>query len=212
MKLATWTMAMMLLAGAAYSAPVEVTITGEVEYNQVTIGEFASVDPGDPVSISFMLDSNSYVDSPSVPTRGYVIDQGSFLLTMGPASALLKNPFPGTPYFVVRNNDPAVDGFFFSGGPGVDNPNGLTLDEPANVAGTRFFLSSFAVSYEGSRLSSLDILGALGVYDYTGLGSFYFVIQDLSFEPIGFIFTQMTISAPVSVEATTWGGVKALYR
>jgi hypothetical protein len=199
-----------LFACVASADPVSVTIVGTVEYNQVSIGQFGSVNPGDAVTVSFMLDSNNFLNSASFPTRGYEIDSGSFLLTAGSATVALQNPFPGTPYFVVRDNDPAVDGFFFS--KGTDFPTGLDLDEAANGAGTRFFLSAFSVSYEGSRLPSLDILDAVGFYDFTGLGSFYFVIQDLSFEPIGFVFASMTIATPVSVESATWSGIKALYR
>jgi hypothetical protein len=140
-----------------------------------------------------------------------VIDQPSFQLHLGPAVGGLRSPFAGTPYFVLRNNDPAVDGFFLS--LGTDLPSGLELNVAANVAGTRFFRSAFSVTYEGTRLPSLDILDAVGVYDYTGLTVFHFVCEDLSFEPIGMEFTQMTISRDVvGVEPTSWGTLKGLYR
>jgi len=41
----------------------------------------------------------------------------------------------------------------------------LYYNVPANAAGTRFLFSAFAVTYGGTRLSSLDILDAIGVYD-----------------------------------------------
>jgi len=85
------------------------------------------------------------------------------------------------------------------------------LDEAANVAGTRFFMSQFWVTYGGTRLPSLDIMDAIGTYDYTGLTVFNFTIDDLSFQPIGLIFTQMTIGAAVPVQPTSWSRVKALY-
>jgi len=201
---------LLALAVTAAATPVSVTVTGTVEYNQVTIGEFASVSPGDPVTLSFMVDSDNFLDSASFPTRGYVINEASFLLTMGPASALLYSPFPGTPYFVLRDNDPAVDGFFLS--TGTDFPVGLQLDEPANGAGTRFFKSYFNVSYDGSLLSSLDILDAIGTYGFGGLNVFGFWVEDLSFQPIGFIFESLTIAGPVSVEGSSWGSIKNLYR
>lgn len=211
MKLASAILAITLLAAAPVSAAiVSVAITGEVEYNLVSIGQFGAVNPGDPVLIMFEVDSDNFVDSVSFPTRAYVIDHASFSVTVGPATASLFSPFPGTPYFVVRDNDPAVDGFFLS--KGTDFPSGLNLDEPANGAGTRFFESRFNVTYGGSRLSSLDIAQAGGLYDFTGLTVFGFAIDDLGFDPIGIIFEQMTISVDsVPVEETSWGRVKSLY-
>jgi hypothetical protein len=198
-----------LTATAAMAEIVNVSMIGTVEYNAVRSGRFATVRPGDASSFTFTVDSNNFINSASYPTRAYVIDQASFLVTLGTVTAVLHSPFSGTPYFVVRNNDPAVDGFFLS--LGTDIPSGLTLDAPANVAGTRFFEARFNVTYEGTRLSSLDILGALGSYDYTGLSVFGFAIDDLGNDPIGITFSQLTISAPVPAGKTTWGGLKALY-
>ena len=173
--------------------------------------EACSSGTGSAATLNLAVDSNNFLNSPSFPTRGYVIDQPSFQLHLGPAVGGLRSPFSGTPYFVLRNNDPAVDGFFLS--LGTDIPSGLELNVPANVAGTRFLFSAFAVTYGGTRLSSLDILDAVGVYDYTGLTVFNFVCEDLSFDPIGMIFEQMTISRDVvGVEPTTWGTLKGLYR
>jgi hypothetical protein len=202
---------MLLLAAPVMADPVAVSILGTVEYNQVSIGQFGNVNPGDAVEITFMLDSNNFLDSGTYPTRGYVIDETSFQLTAGSATVQLFDPFPGTPYFTLRDNDPAVDGFIFSKNQ-VDFPSNLDLNEPANGAGTRYFQSHFEVGYTGDTLSSLDILDAIGVYTFTGLTSFYFTIQDLGFDPIGFIFVSLTISSPVSVEDTSWGNIKALYR
>jgi hypothetical protein len=199
-----------LTATAAMAEIVNVSVIGTVEYNAVRSGRFATVQPGDAAAFTFTVDSNNFLNSSSYPTRGYIIDQASFLVTLGSVSAVLQSPFAGTPYFVVRNNDPAVDGFFLS--LGTDFPSGLTLDVPANVAGTRFFESRFNVTYGGTRLSSLDILGALGTYDYTGLTVFGFAIDDLGNDPIGINFVQLVISAPVPVEDTTWGELKALYQ
>ena len=206
-------LAIVLVAITAAAEPVYVTVTGTVEFNQVTNGAFRNsiVPAGSAATLNFTVDSNTFLNSPSFPTRGYVIDQPSFQLQLGPAVGGLKNPFPGTPYFVVRNNDPAVDGFFLS--PGTDLPFGLDLNVTANAAGTRYLRSAFSVTYEGTRLPSLDILDAIGVYNFTGLTVFNFTCEDLSFEPIGMIFEQMTISRGlVAVERPTWGALKSLYR
>ena len=158
---------LLLAAVSAAAEPVYVTISGTIEYNQVTVGPVRNsiATPGSPATMNFTLDSNNFLNSASFPTRGYVIDRPSFQLQLGPAIGGLQNPFPGTPYFVVRNNDPAVDGFFLS--KGTDLPVGLDLNVAANAAGTRFFSSSFSVTYEGTRLPSLDILDAVGNYDLT---------------------------------------------
>jgi hypothetical protein len=201
----------MFVTGSAQADNVRIEILGEVEYNQVNFGAFAAVGPGDPALIQFCIDSDVYADSPTYPTRGYVINQPTFTLTLGPVTVGLQDPFPTgeTPYFVVRDNDPAVDGFFMSRS--VDWPTGVPVNEPAQL--DPFFTSTFEVSYDGATLSSLDILDALGVYGYAGIGSFYFTVNDSWAEPIGMIFTQLTISVgPSPTDNTTWGEVKALFR
>jgi hypothetical protein len=180
--------AAVLAASPALAETVEVEITGSVEYNQVTFGPLADVNPGDPAVWSFLLDSDVFVDSPTYPTRAYEINQPSFSLTLGSVELGLQDPFPGTPYFVLRDNDPAVDGFFFS--TGADWPADLPLDEPGALGQ---FAAHFELGYTGDTLASLDILDAMGSYDYTGIQSFYTVVMDGWAEPIGLIFEQMTI-------------------
>jgi hypothetical protein len=199
-----------MLATPSFADPVVVQIAGEVEYNQIHSGRLADVHAGDAMHIDFMLESNDYLDSGTYPTRGYVIQQGTFSMTLGTVVLMLQNPFPAgqSPYFVLRNNDPAVDGFFLS--TDVDGPTGLPTDEPGAFGNLK---AQFSVGYTGDTLASLDILGAIGAYDYDGLTSFYFVMDDGGFEPVGMIFTQMTISSgPLAVEPATWGGIKSLYR
>ncbi|MCA9286908.1 MAG: hypothetical protein KDA22_16920, partial [Phycisphaerales bacterium] len=181
-----------LLSSSASAALVTVNIYGEVEFNQVSFGDFGNVNPGDAALISFMVDSDVFMDSGSFPTRGYEIIQSSFTLTLGSVTAGLQNPYPAgmTPYFVLRNNDPAVDGFFLSSG-GVDFPNGVSTDVPGGV--DPFFGADFSVSYSGDTLDSLDILDALGTYDFTGLGSFYYAVTDGPFDAMGMIFDHMEI-------------------
>jgi len=211
MKFAT----VFLLVTVIFAVPVladqvQVEILGEVEYNQVSFGEFANVNSGDLVTITFNLYSDDYLDSDTYNTRGYVIDHASFSQTLGSVTVALLSPYPDglTPYFVLRDNDPAADGFIFSHG--TDWPTSLTLDEPANI--DPYFGSHFEVGYTGDVLASLDILDAIGTYDYDGLTSFYFTVTDGPFDAIGLIFTQMTISGTVATESSSWSNVKALYR
>jgi hypothetical protein len=131
------------------------------------------------------------MDSANFPTRGYEIDQASFDLTLGAVSVGLEDPFPGgqTPYFVVRNDDPAVDGFFLS--TNLDLPFGVPLDEAGQLGQ---FVSQFSVTYVGETLDSLDIVDAAGTYDFDGLTVFNFTVDDGPFQAIGMIFEQMTIT------------------
>jgi hypothetical protein len=193
---------MMLLVFAivmmpAQAATVAVEITGEVEYNQVNFGAFADVNSGDPVTILFQVDSDLFMNSASFPTRGYDIDVMSFSMTLGSVTVGLQDPYPAgqIPYFVLRNNDPAVDGFFFANN-NVDWP---FPDPPLDELGIfGQFGSHYEVGYVEETLSSLDILDAVGSYDFTGLTNFYFVVSDGPFDAIGLIFGQMTISLPAT--------------
>jgi hypothetical protein len=79
----------------------------------------------------------------------------------------------------------------------VDFPNGLATDQPGNLGQ---FVDDFSVTYTGATLSSLDVLGALGSYDFTGLSVFNWTLNDGPFMPLGGLFAIMTIetlSAPV---------------
>lgn len=201
-------------ASSAMGAIVEVNVVGSVDFNGINFGSFAGIPAGAPASMSFLLDSNNYVDSTLFPTRGYVIDQSSFQLTMGTMTVGMPNPFPAeTPYFVVRDNDPAVDGFFLASTPDAGFPNGVPINEGAII--DPLFRAIFNTSYEGTRLSSLDILGAVGTYDFSGLGSFNWGLEDAGIQPTGLIFDYWTISvvpAPAGVAIFGLAGMPLLRR
>ncbi len=181
------------LAASAGATIVQVQINGTVDYNVIRTGSIDKtvVHSGDAVSISFRLDSTQYMNDPDgLPTRGYFIDEPSFAATYNGVTLGLESPFSaGTPMFVLRNNDPAVDGFFLSTGTAWDVPL------PMNEAGLAGQLGChFAVGYDGETLSSLNIVDAVGSYDYTGLTNFYFSTDDSGFDPMGINFDSMTIS------------------
>jgi hypothetical protein len=201
-------LAMLLSAAPILAATVNVEIFGTVEYEQVNFGQFANVHPGDQIVVSFAVDSETYI-SGSFPTRAYAIDLASFTLDIGSVTVGLQDPFPAgqTPYFVLRDNDPAVDGFFLSLGP--DNPFALPLSEPANF--DDYFGAAFSVGYTGDSLGSLSILDAVGNYEYDGLTNFNFAIVDGPFDAIGCIFEQMVITSGVATQGATMGGIKALF-
>jgi hypothetical protein len=180
----------------AQAETVRVEVTGFVEYNQVWFGPFADVVSGDPVTLYFEVDSDNFVNSMSFPTRGYPIDLASYLLTVGPVTVGLLDPYPSTPYFVLRDNDPAVDGFFTAENVDWPYPQ-VRLNEWGWLD---IFRSAYEVGYTGDTLSSLDIIDAEGFYDYTGLTNYYFTVVDGWFDAIGLWWQTMTISRiPVEV-------------
>lgn len=200
-----------LFGAAALTLPVSadivrVQMVGAVEFNisnpnnPNTNPDILSIQVGQILTYSFLVDSDVYQNSANFPVRGYEIIQNSFSVTTnGGFSTGLANPFPGgaTPYFVIRNNDPGVDGFYLTWG-GVDFPDGLPIDEPGLFGDP--FQAAFQTSYNVNTLSSLDILAAQGTYTYGNGGagtleSFYFNLVDLGFEVVGIDYQYTTISA-----------------
>jgi hypothetical protein len=169
---------------------VRVTFTGKVEYNQINPAPLGNVGAEENVTLTFLLDSDDFVDSPSFPTRGYAIAIGSFSLAFDSATLGLQKPFPPaqTPYFVLRDNDPAVDGFLVS--TSNENPIGVPIAQPG-IFGQ--FINNTYVTYGGGELSSLDILGALGSYDFSGLTVYNWTVDDGPFNPLGVEFQSLVI-------------------
>ncbi|MCC6409345.1 MAG: hypothetical protein IT453_19460 [Planctomycetes bacterium] len=179
------------LAAPAFSGiPVTVTVTGTVEYNQITAPPLGLAKKDDVATMTFVLDSSDFVNSPNFPTRGYRIVQSSFTLTAGATTIGLKSPFPAgqTPYFVIRDNDPAVDGFLVS--TNVDLPFGVSLNQNGAFGS---FIDNFYVTYGGSTLPSLDVLDALGTYTFTGLQVYNWTIDDGPVNPLSIAFSQIEI-------------------
>jgi hypothetical protein len=170
---------------------VEVTVTGTVEFNGIVPPPLGDAGAGDPAVLRFVVDSSSFVDSVSFPTRGYEIDEGSFSMSFPSTAIGLQRPFPAgqTPFFVLRDNDPAVDGFFLS--TLVDVPVGVPLAQDGAFGK---FAGVFYVTYLPDTLGSLDILSALGTYDFTGLTVFNFGVEDGEQQPMGILFEELTIA------------------
>lgn len=183
------------LAPLAAADDVRVTVTGEVEFNGINPAPLGNASPGDPATLTFLVDSTVFVDSPNFPTRGYAIDASSFELTLGSTTIGLASPLPQTTYFVIRNDDPAVDGFLVSSD--IEVPTGVPLAQDGNFGP---FNQDMYVTYGGSTLSSLDIEDAFGSYDFGGLTVFNWTVDDGPFQPLGLLFATLTIEAEVS----TW--------
>lgn len=180
------------LAAAPLAAQeFEVRWHGHVEYNQITSGALAAVHANDPVLITLRVDAAVFVDSPTFPTRGYPAVSGTYAYQIGSVTLGLQNPYPAVPapMLVLRNDDPAVDGFLLS--TNVDVPVGIPLD----VNGIFGALKAYTyVTYGGATLSSLDVASAVGTYEYAGLSVFGFAIQDGPFDPLGLIFDKLEIA------------------
>ena len=184
------TFAPSLIGAAAGGERVIIEVTGEVEFNKIPTGPLAEIEPGDNATMTFVVDSDVFTDSDDFPVRGYDIDHPSFEFDLGKVRLGLQNPFPSglTPYFVIRNNDPKVDGFWLSHI--LETPVGIPLDEKGRIDQ---FAAQFAATYEVDTVQSLDILDAVGTYDFKGLTVFHFAISDGPLEPLGLIFERMVI-------------------
>lgn len=173
---------------------VLVEIHGDVYGNQINSGDFANVNAGETVTYSFQLSSSVFTDG-TLSRRGYHIDLSTFNLAFSGGTVVhAQDPYPAgfTPMFVLRDGDPVADGFFITDASVDGFDNGMATDQ-AGVFGN--FVTGFSVSYGGDALGSLDILDALGDYDYTGLTVFGMGIDDGPAESVlGIDFVSMSIS------------------
>lgn len=198
--------ALTLAAGTAAATPVLVEIHGDVYGNQIGSGTLSNVNAGETVVYSFMLDSEAYTDG-GFPTRGYQIDLSTFNLEFSGGTTIgLSDSVVDPAYFVIRESDPVADGFFIS--QGLDFPAGLELDQ-AGAFGN--FTATFSVSYTGDTLSTLNLLDAVGTYDFDGLTVFGMGIDDGPFEGVlGIDFNHMTITAVPAPSAFAMLGLAGL--
>jgi hypothetical protein len=180
------------LAGAAHAGvAVEVEATGQVVFNGIGAPPLSEVNAGDSVVMTFTVDSDNFVDGIPGDVRGYEIIQSSFSVVFGgDITQGLLDPFPGgqTPYFGIIDGFPVSDGFFVS--TSTVSPGGVPLEQdPFNL--------NLSLGYTGDTLSSLDILDAVGTYDFDGLTSFGFNLWSVFPDNValGIDFQQMTITA-----------------
>jgi hypothetical protein len=184
--------AALALAQAAPADIVHITVTGTVEFNNWPGGTLAPSRAGDPVVMEFDVDSTNYTDSPNYPTRGYIVDPATFHFHAGAGSMALPIPLPGNThaYFMLRNNDPAVDGFVF--GAGVDE----IVPLPVNVGVSNCFTRFERTFTVGTILPSLDILDAIGHWDYEYMSVFDWGVSIGSIDLMYVDYTSITIARP----------------
>jgi hypothetical protein len=203
------TVAFLLIAGLlvapAHADTVTVTAMGQVIFNGISDPPLSGVPGGDLATMSFVVDSNNFVDGIPGDTRGYVIDPTSFSLSFASGVSLGLLAGPDTAYFTLVDGFPVSDGFFVSTSP--VSPGGVPLEQAP-------FNANLDLGYDGSTLASLDILDAVGVYGFGGLTRFAFNIWAIFPDNVALDmdFISLTIEAAVSVEASSWSRVKATYR
>ena len=184
---------MILLAGLAAAAashadPVTITITGEVSSNRITDGDLAAISPGDIATASFQVDSDDFFDVLPGDLRNYPVNVDSFLLDFGSVSTTMV---PGTEaFFTVVDGFPVSDGFILS--TSRTSPGGVPLVTTPHQLG-------FDVGYEGDTLDSLDIIDALGLYEFGGLTRFSYTVWSVFPDNIGILidFSSLEITSDV---------------
>jgi hypothetical protein len=172
----------------ADAALVNITVDGTVAFNVIQ-GNQTNVPDGAPVQMSFNVDSDVFLNSGSFPTRGYNIILNSFSMTVGGQPITIVDP-QSTKYFVLRNNDPAVDGFFLSAG--TDFPSPVNVNIPGLAP--EHDLDFIATYGSTTVLSSLNILDAVGTYDLTGISVFGWTVGRFGNAGAEYNYESMTIS------------------
>ena len=138
--------------------------------------------------------------------RGYALDLTSFNMTVDGRPVPIDNPQPfGPAYFVLRNNDPMVDGFVLSRNIDVPQPVGVHIPGLAPAHDL-----DFLATYPGTTLPSLDILDAVGSYDLTGLSVFNWTIGRFGNAGAEYNYETMTISVVPAPGAFALVGVAGL--
>lgn len=198
------------VATGARAEIVTVSAEGTVAFNAVSTAPLNAVGSGDRATLTFQVDSNVFVEGVPGDTRGYEIIQPSFSLAFDapPVSVGLLSPFPDgqTPYFTLVEGFPISDGFFVSTTP--LSPGGVPISQSP-------LAMDLDLGYGGSTLGSLNILDALGTYDFTGLTRFSFALWQASPDNVrmGIDFSRLTIiPEPATISLTTVLGLVVLRR
>ena len=189
----------------ASAAVVRVEIHGSVEFNVFVNGPLVSpnVQAGDPVVISFNLDSNNFIDSP-LPichTRGYRFVDGSFRLRVGgvDVSMVAGLPEAQVPYFILRDNDSVADGVLFANAGAVcaQGEVAIPIDLPG-ASGAPFGLNFLRTFDDGNSpntvFNSLDILENEGYWAFEWMSSYNFGIDGGAGTPLGITYEWFTIT------------------
>ncbi len=160
------------LSAVAQAQLVHVRVQGVVDYSVIQ-GSLAGTQPGTPVVMEFDVDTNQFLNSATFPTRGYRMIESSFSMLIGVKPVEIVSPQPQTPWFVIRDNDPAVDGFFISR-QGVELPVNWQVRIPGL---TPLHELDFSRGFNVSTIwNSLNILNILGTYGFENMSSYQWTI------------------------------------
>ena len=192
------TTALAFAVQGAHADIYHVNVSSNVDFNVVN-GLSANAPKNAPVTMGFNVDSNNFLDDPSgLPTRGYAIDTSSFSLVVGSNAPITLSPTQSTPYFVLRNNDPKVDGVFFSSGTAMDSALALNPISGVSTALSIAFLRTFNGNAGGGvdpTFSSLNIADAVGTYGWSNVSTEEWALTAGAGNGAEFIPYTMTISA-----------------
>ena len=191
-------------AGVAQAQIVDVTAMGQVYFNGISGGQLGTVTAGEIATVSFAVDSSSYIDGNPGDTRSYAMVPGSFVLSFSGGAAVGSSDPAAN--FTLIDGWPVSDGFWVSNS--EFSPGGIMLDE----ADYQFDLS---LGYDGGTLASLDIADAFGTYAYDGLTRFSMSVWRVFPDNVqmGMDFLEMTITpAPASMALLGLGGLVAIRR
>ncbi|HYD01318.1 MAG TPA: GC-type dockerin domain-anchored protein [Phycisphaerales bacterium] len=201
-------------APTVLAAPVRVTVMGTVEYNSFNSGTFAqSVAPaGSPVVMTIELDSTDYLDSPNLPgiTRGFRFGPEDFSLRIADAQTTLAAGGPQA-YFVLRNDDPRVDGVFISQGTDIDTQVPLAITPVG-------FGIAFQRTFDGAppppstdpdpTFTSLELTEAVGSWGLENLSAYHMAVQQNEVVvPMGIGYETLTIELLCAADVGGTGGV-----
>lgn len=187
---------------------INVTIKGTVDYSIIQ-GNQASVPDGAPVVMSFNLDPTVYQNSSHFHTRAYNILLDSFSLTVGgqPITVAANQPGGLPNYFVLRDSDPVADGFFMSSN--TDLPMWMGVNIPGlNPMHELDFLATYG---SGTKLSSVNILDAVGTYDMNGITAYHWTISKFGNPGAEYLYDSLAITAgPEPTAPATFGAAAAI--
>ena len=91
--------AAVILTVPAQAETVIVEAEGWLEFSMARHWPWTEINVGDTVTVSFEVDSGNYLDGTNFPTRGYLIDEGSFAVTSGSVSWRVLMPLTVSPRY-----------------------------------------------------------------------------------------------------------------
>jgi len=168
-------LATLALVAAAHASPVRFIALGHVENNAFNSGTFAGI-PGlptiTPVRLQINLDSDVYLDSPNLPgrTRGYSFGAADLTFDVGAVHAIPRAD-QALNYFVIRNDDPGVDGVFISRGTDID------VEIPLAMTPNNYGVAFLRTFDSATVFPSLDILQCTGNWTYEFMSSYNWAVQ-----------------------------------